>query len=254
MFALLPASWFVPHGPADEPPSPASRSHVTLHPAPLSPVPSGTLEGAIARGVAFLCKTQNGDGSWGSPRWTGGVDQDPVPGAPHSFGVATTALCLEALLDAGDTPEVIMAARRAEAYLMTNLPKLRRADLGNVPNVWGYTYGIQVLAKLAQREPAGSDRRKALEAMIRDQVKGLEHFETVHGGWFYYASGFQRPWPPRPASSTRRCWSRSPAPGPSASPWTAACSIEPSRRPPTSASPTRAISTRCRARSTSRPR
>ena len=118
-------------------------------------MPSGTLEGAIARGVAFLCKTQNGDGSWGSPRWTGGVDQDPVPGAPHSFGVATTALCLEALLDAGDTPEVIMAAKRAEAYLMTNLPKLRRADLGNVPNVWGYTYGIQVLAKLAHASRPG---------------------------------------------------------------------------------------------------
>ena len=32
--------------------------------------------------------------------------------------------------------------------------------------------------------------------MIRDQVKGLEHFETVHGGWFYYASGFQRPLAP----------------------------------------------------------
>jgi hypothetical protein len=79
---------------------------------------------------------------------------------------------------------------------MTNLPKLRRADLGNVPNIWGYAYGIQVLTKLALRAPAGSDRRRAFEAMIRSQVQGLEHFETVHGGWFYYAAGFQRPLAP----------------------------------------------------------
>jgi hypothetical protein len=26
--------------------------------------------------------------------------------------------------------------------------------------------------------------------------KGLEHFEMVHGGWFNYASGFQRPLAP----------------------------------------------------------
>ncbi len=29
--------------------------------------------------------------------------------------------------------------------------------------------------------------------MIREQIKALEHFETVTGGWFYYASGLQRP-------------------------------------------------------------
>src|SRR3954452_18595818 len=196
MFAILPSSWALARASAGEPPSASSRSGSAPRPAPAAQVPSGTLEESIARGVAYLWKTQNADGSWGSPRWTGGVDQDPVPGAPHSFGVATTALCLEALLDAGDNPEVKAAAARAEAFQTANLPKLRRADLGNVPNVWGYTYGIQVLTKLALRAPAGSDRRKGFEAMIRDQVKGLEHFETVHGGWFYYASGFQRPLAP----------------------------------------------------------
>jgi hypothetical protein len=181
---------------AQEPPGRSASSAVALHPPPIPPVPSRTLEVTISRGVSYLCGTQNADGSWGSPRWTGGVDQDPVPGAPHSFGAATTALCLEALLDAGDSSEVKSAATRAEEYLLTNLPLLRRADLGNVPNVWGYTYGIQVLAKLASREPAGSDRRKHLETMVRTQVKGLEHFETVHCGWFYYAAGFQRPLAP----------------------------------------------------------
>ena len=39
----------------------------------------GELDTAIARGVAYLCRTQNSDGSWDSPRWVGGVDKDPVP-------------------------------------------------------------------------------------------------------------------------------------------------------------------------------
>jgi len=174
--------------------NPRAGSH--LHPAPISPVSPGDLDAAIARGVAYLRRTQNRDGSWGSPRWTGGVDRDPVPGAFHSFDTATTALCLEAMLGAGDAPEVKEAVTRAEAFLLENLPKLRRADQFNLPNVWGYTYGIQALAELARREPVESPRRRRLEEAIRAQIKGLEHFETVHGGWFYYASGLQRPLAP----------------------------------------------------------
>ena len=71
------------------------RADARLHPAPISPVSPGELEAAIARGVEYLCRSQNRDGSWGSPRWTGGVDRDPVPGASPSFAAATTALCLE---------------------------------------------------------------------------------------------------------------------------------------------------------------
>ena len=173
---------------------PQVSSH--LHPAPIAPVSPGELDVAIAQGAAYLSRTQNRDGSWGSSRWTGGVDQDPVPGEFQSFSTATTALCLEALQGAGDSPEMKKAAARAETFLVVNLPKLRRADPGNLPNVWGYTYGIQALANLAGREPAGSKRQRQLDELISDQIRGLEHFETVHGGWFYYASGLQRPLAP----------------------------------------------------------
>jgi len=167
-----------------------------LRPRPVAPLPASELSAAIERGAGYLCRTQNRDGSWGSPRWTGGVDRDPVPGAFLSFGTATTALCLEALLAAPDSPEIKHARARAEAFLIENLPKLRRADPYNLPNVWGHAYGIQVLAELARREPAGSARRCRLEQSIREQIKALEHFETVSGGWFYYADGLQRPLAP----------------------------------------------------------
>jgi hypothetical protein len=159
-------------------------------------LPATTLDAAISRGVEYLCQSQNADGSWGSPRWTGGVDRDPVPVAFHSFGVAVTALCLEALLGAGDSPRVRQAVERAEAYLLDNLPKLRRADGGNLPNVWGYGYGLQVLSELHRRAPPDSERRRTLEKLMGEQRDSLRRFETVHGGWFYYAAGFQRPLAP----------------------------------------------------------
>lgn len=165
-------------------------------PPPPTPIPPSSLEEAIGRGVAYLCRTQNGDGSWGSPRWSGGVDNDPVPGASHSFGVATTALCLEALLRAGDTPEIVRAVDRAEAYLLANFAKLRRADPYNLPNVWAHGYGIQVMAELHRRAPRGSERRRMLERRITEQCDALKRLETVNGGWFYYAAGLQRPLAP----------------------------------------------------------
>ena len=41
-----------------------------LHPRPPEPVPDGEIVAAIQRGVDFLLKDQNGDGSWGSPHRT----------------------------------------------------------------------------------------------------------------------------------------------------------------------------------------
>ncbi len=179
-----------------QPPLSASAADSPSQPKPVLPLPESELSAAIERGAGYLCRTQNPDGSWGSPRWTGGVDRDPVPGAFLSFGTATTALCLEALLAVPDSPQIQNARARAEAFLLENLPRLRRADPFNLPNIWGHAYGIQVLAVLARREPAGSARRSRLEQCMREQIKALEHFETVCGGWFYYADGLQRPLAP----------------------------------------------------------
>jgi hypothetical protein len=180
---------------------PAGRDRVEPPPAPrpgpAPPLPPGKLESSIQRGVRYLLSHQNKDGSWGSPRWTGGVDADPVPGAHHSFTTAVTALCIEALLDSGgDDPGVRQALARAEEFLLDNLPRLRRADRGNLPNVWAHAYGIQTLARLYGLCPDDPARRRRLEEMIREQVAFLKRFETVSGGWFYYAAGMQRPMAP----------------------------------------------------------
>jgi hypothetical protein len=183
-------------GAAAFPPAAPPPPEAPPRPPRLEPLPAEKREAALARGVDYLCRTQNKDGSWGSPRWTGGVDRDPVPGAFRSFEVAVTALGLEALLGAGEAPKVRQAAERAEAYLLEHLPKLRRADPGNLPNVWGHCYGIQVLAELHRRAAPGSEQRRRYEELIDAQMGALKRFETVHGGWFYYAAGFQRPLAP----------------------------------------------------------
>jgi hypothetical protein len=193
LIALAPV-WFSAREP-DPKKSPTPPDRVPAPKAIEAPSPS-TVDRAIHQGVEFLLKTQNKDGSWGSPRWNGGVDVDPVPGAFRSFEAATTALCLEALLDVDDTLEVRKARALAEAYLMEKLPKLRRGDPANLPNVWGYCYGIQTLSELHRRSPGDAERRHRLEEMIRMLMDGLKRTETVHGGWFYYAQGLQRPLAP----------------------------------------------------------
>jgi hypothetical protein len=176
--------------------APAARAaEPNLHPPPPAPVSAEALDTAIRRGVAFLLRTQKSDGHWGGPQWTGGVDHDPVPGAHDSFKTAVTALCVEALLEVGGgSTEIRQAVERGTDYLLRELPKLRRADPGNLPNVWGHCYGIQALVALHRRTPASdTERRALLERHIREQIALLAHFETVHGGWFYYASGLQKP-------------------------------------------------------------
>ena len=80
-----------------------------------SPPTAAEVDAAIRRGVEFLLKVQEKDGSWGSPRNTKGLNiYAPVPGAHHAFRAADTALCYAALFEVGgDSEEVRRALDRA---------------------------------------------------------------------------------------------------------------------------------------------
>ena len=82
-----------------------------------NPVPKADpkqIEASIRRGVAFLLKRQNANGSWGSERSSRPSEvYAPIPGAHQSFRGAVTSLCISALLEVGgDSPEV-SAVRRS---------------------------------------------------------------------------------------------------------------------------------------------
>ncbi|QEG39759.1 prenyltransferase/squalene oxidase repeat-containing protein [Roseimaritima ulvae] len=154
---------------------------------------AAALQTAIERGVQFLIDDQNPNGSWGSATNTKDLNiYAPVPGAHHAFRTATTSLCLSALLEvAADDPAAAEAIERGEAWLVAELPRLRRATGTALYNVWGHAYAIQALLRLRARYPQEHDQRAALEALVRSQFDRLKRYESVDGGWGYYDFRYQ---------------------------------------------------------------
>lgn len=175
---------------ATPPVAPAHR------PAPVAAPTPAQLDEAVSRGVAFLVKDQNPDGSWGSPTRTKGLNLlTPVPYGHDAYRAAVTALCVSALIEVGGgTPDSRVASERGEAWLLKNLPELRRSSTDVLYNIWGHVYGIQALVRM-HRETADVARKRHIEDVIRGQIDLLVRYESVDGGWGYYdfSIGAQRP-------------------------------------------------------------
>ena len=188
--ALVSVAWFL-SGPlsvgADE-----TATVVELEPAPqpkpITPPSAEARQRAIDRGVQFLLRDQNPDGSWGSAQRTKGLNiYAPVPGAHHAFRSAVTALCVAALIETETESEEVRAAiERGEQWLVDFLPRVRRATPDALYNVWSHAYAIQALVRLVGRHPAESHRRAELLALIESQIEVLDRYESVDGGWGYY--------------------------------------------------------------------
>jgi hypothetical protein len=161
-----------------------------------TPVAAADLDAAIARGVAFLVGDQNADGSFGTPGRTKDLNITAGVGSHHGFRAATTALCVQALIEEDDgSPAVARAIDRGAAWLVAELPDVRRHDPMLIYNVWAHAYGIQALVALHGRRPADAAHRARLEELIRGQFGLLGRYESVEGGWGYYdfGAGTQRP-------------------------------------------------------------
>lgn len=206
--AALCAVWVAPLA-AEERPAKSriekpSRALETIqHPEPVAPADPQKIEEAIARGVDFLLRRQNEDGSWGSHFNTKGLNiYAPAPGAHHAFRSGVTALCVMALAELekdGDNPQIGAAIDRGESWLLAHLPSLRRATPDAIYNTWGHAYSIQALAMLMNRKTDDEERQRRLKQAIAEQIKLLERYECVDGGWCYYDFDFGTQ---KPAGST----------------------------------------------------
>ena len=141
--------------PADGPQTPSSGATATataevsprkpdLHPKSPAPISDLEIQAAIERGVAFLIKDQNVDGSWGSPERTKGLNITAGIGSHHAFRTAVTALCVSALIEISGPPSTMSdpgaihrAIERGEEFLFRELPLVRRDSPMLIYNVWG---------------------------------------------------------------------------------------------------------------------
>jgi len=157
-------------------------------PKPIEPPTTETIEQTIRRGVEFLLKRQNKDGSWGSANSTRPSEVTaPIPGAHHAFRAAVTSLCISALIETGgSSAEVSQAIDRGEAWLFVYLPKVRRATPEVFYNTWAHSYSIQALVRMLGRRPNDAARCKRIRELIEGQIGMLNRYEVVDGGWAYY--------------------------------------------------------------------
>lgn len=157
-------------------------------PGPAPEVPLDAIAAARDRGVAYLLKSQNKDGSWGGCRMTKGLNiTSDVPGGHYAFTTATTSLAIESLILSGpESPVVKTAIDRAETWLVGILPKVRRASDGQLYNCWAHSYAIKACLALRNRPGTSGEKKTALLEAARSQVAMLERFEFLNGGWGYY--------------------------------------------------------------------
>ncbi len=184
---LCSTTWSAVASTADEQPVEQAALESTI-PAPVEPPTAEAIQQSMDRGIRFLLDDQNQDGSWGTPERTKDLNIfAPVPGAHHAFRTAVTALCVTALIEVGrNGPEVQRAIDRGEAWIMENLPKLRRADAMAIYNVWGHGYAILALVRMHQRHADDPTRQQQIDDLLRTQYDYLDRYESVDGGWGYY--------------------------------------------------------------------
>jgi hypothetical protein len=184
------------HEPAPSPGKP------NLHPQQPEPVDDVEISAAIERGVAFLLKDQNADGSWGSPERTKQLNILAGIGSHHAFRTAVTALCVSALIEVSsprnkriDPAAVRLFIERGEDFLFRELPQVRRDQPMLIYNVWSHAYGIQALVRMHGRLSQDKARQTRIEELIRGQYDRLARYESAEGGWGYldFGAGTQRP-------------------------------------------------------------
>ncbi len=175
----------------------ASPSRVLADPFDFSEVPplpevdpptAEQVDESLRRGVEFLLKTQNRDGSWGSHVTARDFEVfAPVPGAHLAFRAATTGLAVSALCecDNGD-PRIAEALDRAGAWLVANVHRVKRADSIAIYNVWSHAYTIRALLRLRARPGMPPEVISELDGLVRSQLDFLDRYESVDGGWGYY--------------------------------------------------------------------
>ncbi len=137
------------------------------------------IEQKIQKGLAFLARTQNRDGSWRTQTGYG------------YYPVAMTALAGLALMAGGNTPvegKYAVNVRRAVDFVLT---QAERAGTGLIANpaeeqrpMYGHGFSMLFLGEVygMERDP---ERQKRIEAVLKKAIKLTARSQSAAGGWLY---------------------------------------------------------------------
>ena len=164
-----------------------SRAGAQPEVTPPQPAPSPeAVREAVRKGVDFLLKAQNRNGSWGSgdsPRTTEVLAD--VPGSHQAFRVATTALCVLSLHRSPVREDACgKAVERGLRFLLENY-RVRRPNGMELYNVWAFGYSLRAFGELLGEAEEPELRRQILEA-CKNIIHKLEIYQSADGGWGYY--------------------------------------------------------------------
>jgi hypothetical protein len=159
---------------------PASQSE----PAPQAQEDHIKVAEAIHRGITYLIRDQNPDGSWGTGLETRGFEvYNMVPGTQDGMRAATTALCVMALREVGDKT----AHDKGVRYLVAH-GEARRDSGDLLYNTWANIYVLQALA-IEMRHTSDPNLKRGIKKAAEWQLDRLGRYETYMGGWNYYDFG-----------------------------------------------------------------
>lgn len=142
-------------------------------------------EVATRGGVAWLVENQNADGTWGGHQSPRPIEVlCGVPEGHKAFRVATTSLCVMALMETPLQDDTTRQAVDRGIDALLEQHEVKRQSMLEHYSVWAFGYGLQALADFRLSHPE-DERGERIDKVCQRLVDKLHLYQALDGGWGY---------------------------------------------------------------------